>query len=182
MPYKLSFHLNDYDLERLAEMARESQANARNRPQDAIVAAAHEVLERGMQAQPAPFVKERYARLRTLLEMVNDLEWRLSEADRQRALNALACFSAPAGASSFEHAIMIELVCRELRHDLDAYQDFCRFRTAKDNRRKRAMGDAREAWLEQKRAALQRRMTERRTRELNGANGALHKVFSLFGL
>ena len=132
MPLRVSFNLDDADLQHFAEVALQTQAIARAQPEDAIVAAARELLDRGVQAQPADFVKERYSRLRTILDMAVDADWKLSEEDRQRVVNALACFSAPASAGPatglLDHAIMIELVSRDLQHDLDAYRDFCRFR------------------------------------------------------
>ena len=75
-------------------------------------------------------MKERYSRLETMLQMATDAQWTLSAEDRQRTLNALACFgpSAPAASPSglLDHAIMIELVSRDLHHDLDSYRDFRR--------------------------------------------------------
>ncbi len=89
------------------------------------------MLETANRAQLAGFVKERYSRLDTMLQMVTDPQWQLSAEDRQRALNALACFSSSTAAAApsglLDHAIMIELVSRDLHHDLDAYRDFCNF-------------------------------------------------------
>ena len=66
MPFKVSFNLDDADLQHFAEVALQTQALAKRQPEDATIAAARELLERGVQAQPAEFVKERYARLRTI--------------------------------------------------------------------------------------------------------------------
>ncbi len=181
MPLKVSFELEDADLQHFAEAALQSQAIAREQPEEAVVAAARDVLERGMQAQPAPFVKERYTRLHLLLEMLADPDWRLSDEDRRRAVNALACFSAPARAAgnSFDYAVMIELLGRDLHHDLAAYQDFRRFRNGAAARRA-AKSASREQWLAQKREALQARMHKRRMRELDAAGGALRRFLAMF--
>jgi hypothetical protein len=185
MPFRISFKLDDADLQHFAEVALQTQALARQQPEDATIAAARELLERGVQAQPAEFVKERYARLRTILDMAVDPDWRLSTEDRQRVLNALAAFSSPPqpGSTSgvLDHAIMIELVSRDLHHDLDAYRDFCEFRESHSKRRS-APGADRERWLGQKREALQARMHKRRTKELEAAESSVKKLFSLFGL
>ena len=69
---RVSFNLDDADLQHFAEVAQQTQALARTQPEDAIVASAREVLERSAQAQLADFVKERYSRLRTMLDMVGD--------------------------------------------------------------------------------------------------------------
>ena len=185
MPLRVSFELGDADLQHLAEVAQERQSAARSQPSDLIVAAAREVYLKGAQAQMADFVKERYSRLGTLLEMVDDGEWRLSQDDSQRLVNALACFSVPAsGASSalLDQAIMIELVSRDLHHDLEAYRDFCRFRTAQIAKRHTPPGADREQWLSQRRETLQARMHARRKRDLDAAAGPVRRFFSLFGL
>jgi hypothetical protein len=133
MPFRVSFDLGDSDLQHLAEVAQVRQSAAREQPTERIIASAREAYLKGAQAHLADFVKERYSRLGTMLEMVDDAEWRLSSEDSQRLVNALACFSAPvSGASSalLDQAIMIELVSRDLHHDLESYRDFCKFRTA----------------------------------------------------
>jgi hypothetical protein len=186
MPLRVSFNLDDADLQHFAEVALQTQAIARAQPQDAIVAAARELLDRGLQAQPADFVKERYSRLRTILDMAVDADWKLSEEDRQRVINALACFSAPASAgpatSLLDQAIMIELVSRDLQHDLEAYRAFCRFRESQSMKRRAAPGADRAQWLTQKRDSLQERMHKRRSRDLDAAGGSVRRLFSLFRL
>lgn len=185
MPLRVSFDLADADLQHLAEVAQERQSAARAQPIDRVVAAAREVYINGMQAHFADFVKERYSRLGTMLEMVDDADWRLSEEDSQRLINALACFSVPAsGVSSalLDQAIMIELVSRDLHHDLEAYRDFCKFRTAQMAKRHSPPGADREQWLSQRRQTLQTRMHTRRKRDLDAAAGPVRRLFSLFGL
>ncbi|MGH8176290.1 MAG: hypothetical protein ACREV5_08530 [Steroidobacter sp.] len=186
MPLRLSFNLDDADLQHFAEVALQTQAIARGQPEDAIIAAARELLDKGGQAQPAEFVKERYSRLRTMLDMASDGDWQLSDEDRQRVINALACFSAPASPGSatglLDHAIMIELISRDLHHDLDAYRDFRKFRESQSTRRRAAPGANPEQQLTQKREALQARMHKRRMRDLDAAGGSVKKLFSLFRL
>lgn len=185
MPLKVTFDLGDADLQHLAAVAQERQSAARAQPVAGIVAAAREVFLKGAQSQLADFVKERYSRLGTLLEMVDDAEWRLSQEDSQRLINALACFSVPAsGASSalLDQAIMIELVSRDLHHDLESYRDFCKFRTAQVAKLHAPPGADREQWLSQRRETLQARMHARRKRDLDAAAGPVRRLFSLFGL
>jgi hypothetical protein len=183
---RISFKLGDADLQHFAAVAEQTQALARAQPADAIIAAARAVLDQGTQAQLAEFVKERYVRLRSMLDMVADAQWKLSDEDRQRVINALACFSAPATAASatalLDHAIMIELVGRDLQHDLDAYRDFCKLRDSHARKRQAAPGTDREQWLSQRRESLQSRMHERRKRDLAAAAGPVRRLFSLFRL
>ena len=185
MSVRVSFNLDDADLEHLAAIAQQTQLLARNEPADTIVAGAREVLETANRAQLAGFVKERYSRLETMLQMVTDAQWQLNAEDRQRTLNALACFgssSAAAPASGLlDHAIMIELVSRDLHHDLEAYRDFCRFRDSYD--KKHATPDeGRERWMQERRTTLQERMHKRRRRDLDGAGSGLRKLLTLLGL
>jgi hypothetical protein len=185
MPFRVSFELGDADLQHLAEVAQVRQSAARSQPTERVVSAAREVYMKGVQAHLADFVKERYSRLGTMLEMIDDTEWRLSQEDSQRLLNALACFVEPTtGASSalLGQAIMIELVSRDLHHDLEAYRDFCKFRTAQIAKRHTPPGADREQWLSQRRATLQERMHKRRKRDLDAAAGPVRSFFSLFGL
>lgn len=185
MSVRVSFNLDDADLEHLAAIAQQTQLRARDEPADAIIARAREVLETASRAQLAGFVKERYSRLESMLLMVEDGQWGLSAEDRQRTLNALACFGSSTAAAPasglLDHAIMIELVSRDLHHDLEAYRDFRRLRDSYD--KKHAAPDAdRERWLQERCATLQERMHKRRRRDLDSARGGLRKLLSLFGL
>lgn len=187
MPLRISFNLGDADLQHLQELAQQTQASARQRSSEAIVAAAREVLEAAERAQLADFVKERFARLRSILTLALDPDWPMGAEDSQRILNALACFTMPPGAVNInflDQAIMIELVSRDLEHDLAAYRDFCKLREKLAQRRRPGTEqDAqREQWLQQRREALQERMHERRKRTLDAAGSSLRKLFSLFGL
>ncbi len=84
MPLKVSFELGDADLQHLAEVAQVRQSAARSQPAERIITAARDVYLKGVQAHLADFVRERYSRLGTMLEMVDDAEWRLSQEDSQR--------------------------------------------------------------------------------------------------
>ena len=64
-----------------------------------------------------------------------------------------------------DDAIMIELVVRELRHEIEAYQDFCDYRARLKSRGEKAAA-SREGWLDARRKELQARMRRRRKRGL----------------
>ncbi|HKU14407.1 MAG TPA: hypothetical protein VJQ52_08420 [Steroidobacteraceae bacterium] len=185
MSVRVSFNLDDADLEHLAAIAQQTQLRARHESADAIIAGAREVLESANRAQLAGFVKERYSRLETMLQMVADPQWGLVTEDRQRTLNALACFDASATPASpnalLDHAIMIELVSRDLHHDLEAYRDFCGSRESYGKKRAAPEAD-RERWLQERRAALQERMHKRRRKDRDGAASGLRKLLSLLGV
>jgi uncharacterized membrane protein YkvA (DUF1232 family) len=117
------------------------------------------------------FIIERINKLSLMIRMVSDIEWRLPHKEATRVLNALAYFAEPEdlipdnipGLGFLDDAIMIELVVRELRHEIEAYQDFCDYRDKLS-----AKGDggkaSRESWLNARRKELQARMRRRRRR------------------
>ena len=91
-------------------------------------------------------------------------------------LNALAYFAEPEdlipdhipGLGFLDDAIMIELVARELRHEIEAYDDFCAFRDREGARRRSKGQDddvTRGQWLETRRTELMSRMRRRRRRD-----------------
>lgn len=190
MPLRVSFKLGDEDLRHFEEVAQQTQALAREQSVEAIVAAAREVLAQGERAHVAAFVRERFARLRTMIDMATDAQWQPRAEDQQRVLNALACFSVPSqrdtpsGVGLLDHGIMIELVGRDLEHDIEAYQAFCKLREQAAKRRRPGadQDEQREHWLAQKRTELHTRMRERRQRDLDKAGSSVRKLFSLFGL
>ena len=72
----------------------------------------------------------------------------------------------------FDDAIAIELCVRELRHELDAYEEFCDFRQGESERR--GMNPAsvgRAEWLGSRRDELQDRMHRQRTRDFGTGYG-----------
>jgi hypothetical protein len=188
MSLRISFDLRDADLRHFEELAQQTQSFAKMRSAESIVAAAREVLESGERAHLAEFVKERFARLRAMLDMATDADWQPNGEDQQRLVNALACFSAPPDASGqpptvglLDHAIMIELVSRDLEHDLAAFRDFTKFREAQRTRRV-GREDLVQQHVQQKRETLQTRMHARRQRDMDKAGSSVRKLFSLFGL
>jgi uncharacterized membrane protein YkvA (DUF1232 family) len=96
--------------------------------------------------------------------MLEDVEWRLTGADRARVLNVLAYFVDPddlipdriPGIGYLDDAIMVQLVVEELRHEIEAFEKFCEYRAT-------SSPDA-EA-LAKQRLQLQTRMRRMRRRE-----------------
>ena len=105
--------------------------------------------------------------------MVVDEGWGLEAEDRQRILNALAYFSEAEdlipdhipGLGFLDDAIVIEIVARELEHEIQAYRDFVVFRAAEACRLGQEAADLNKAtWLEERRKQLHSRMRRRRKR------------------
>jgi len=187
LPLSIRFDLSNEDLEHFRTLMRQARENSRERTQAEVVQAAHGLLDQ-VQASRAPqFVVDRLGRLSTLIAMLEDEEWQLPETERARVHTALAYFCEPCdlipdhvtALGFLDDAIMVELVVEELRHELEAYDDFCRFRTeelarrATDTQSTEATGPVtRAAWLDAKRAELHGRMRER--------GRGLRGLFSLF--
>jgi hypothetical protein len=89
-------------------------------------------------------------------------------------LHALAYFAEPddlipdhiPGLGYLDDAIMVELVVRELRHEIDAYQDFCMFRDSERAKSRAGSQKERRESLNSRRTYLQSRMRRRLQRDL----------------
>jgi hypothetical protein len=125
------------------------------------------------QGQHMPeFVRSRLATVESLIAMAGDEGWALGDEDRNRIISALTYFADPEDMipdnvpvlGFLDDAIMIEVVQRVLQPEIDAYADFCRFRT--DQAQARGADAAtigRQDWLDERRAELQARMRTRRS-------------------
>ncbi len=176
MSLRVSFELDDNDLAHFRLIIREARKSvARMAPED-IVATAEDLLQDLTTTNTPGFIQERIAKLRLLMRMMLDLEWRLPHQEATRVLNALAYFAEPddlipdqiPGLGFLDDAIMVELVVRDLEHEIEAYQDFCDYRDKNKTSAGRNATTRREDWLVERREELQSRM--RRRREETQAN------------
>ncbi|MDH4107340.1 MAG: YkvA family protein [Gammaproteobacteria bacterium] len=171
MNLRVVFDLSDDDLRHFQLIMREArQASAAARPED-IVAAAQGLLDEAATRRIPEFIRTRFDALKTMIDMLSDHEWRLPEEDAARVLNALAYFAEPEdlipdhipGLGFLDDAIMIELVVRELKYELEAYKDFCAFRAgSRSGLKARTTDITRDDWLAARRADLQEKMHRRR--------------------
>lgn len=172
MSLRVSFDLAESDLKHFRLIMREARKAAANASPEEIVAGARKRLEQVGTDEVPRFIEERLANLDLMIRMLADHEWRLPKQESTRVLNALAYFSEPndlipdhiPGLGFLDDAIMVELVARELKHEIEAYRDFCAFRERNPSSKPRSPDVTREAWLAERRNELQSRMRRRRKR------------------
>ena len=180
MPLSISFELSDQDIEHFVAAQRSATSAAGSKGPEEIIAAAAQLLEGALKAKVPDFVQERLAKLDNLSAMLREEGWSLPEEDRKRVLAALVYFVDPSDVipdsvpvlGYLDDAIMIELCVRDLKHEIDAYDDFCDFRETEARR----LGQepsmvGRCDWLDARRDELQNRMHLRREREFGVGYG-----------
>lgn len=184
--------LNDDDLEHFRAAMRRAKEAAQHLTPEQITAAAQQLLLDTAGMQVPEFVSSRMKRLGTLIAMVHDTAWGLEQHERKEILSALTYFSDPQDAipdtipvlGFLDDAIMIELVVDELKHEIDAYEDFCLFRAQAVEEQGAGMADglSREDWLEQRQSELLDRMRQRRSRDSASSSYGGGGGFSLFSI
>ena len=174
MSLDITIELGDEDLDHFIEAMRRAQAKAADMAPEAIASAASKLLTDVPKVKVPAFIRDRLEKLDTMIQLVKDEGYGLPEEDRQRVLSCLAYFADPQDIipdsvpviGFLDDAIMIELCVRELKHELDAYDDFCEFREREA--KKRGIEPAkvgRTDWLDGRRDELVDRMHARRSRD-----------------
>lgn len=183
MPLDITFTLSDQDLDHfqtIVDKAKSAMGSERSAAQ--IEAAAKQLVADASATDLPDFIADRLARLNTVIEMVSDEEWQLQQDERNAILGALVYFCDPEdlipdhipGLGYLDDAIYTELVIRELKGEIESYEEFCRFRESEEKRREAAGEDphvGREEWLADKRAALHSKMRKRRGARAGGGGG-----------
>ena len=190
MTIRIAFDLSEEDLEHFRLIMQQARKAADTLSEDEIIESANSLLERVGSADVPDFIRKRLEKLSTMTSMLRDSEWQLPEEETSRVLNALAYFTEEEdlipdhipGLGFLDDAIMVELVVRELKHEIDAYDDFCEFRAREEDRRRDTGEDdvTREEWLAGRRAELHSRMRRRRRGGRRGRSGSsFRSPFSL---
>ncbi|KFN51788.1 hypothetical protein N790_14065 [Arenimonas malthae CC-JY-1] len=180
MPLSLSFELSDRDLAHFTQAMESARAAAGNKSAEEIMSAASALLKGADQIELPDFIAERLDRLDAMIAMLRDDGWHLPEEDKQRVLSALVYFADPKDVipdnvpvlGYFDDAIAIEMCVKDLKHELDAYDEFCEFRQGEAERRGLDPAKVGRAdWLEARRDELIDRMHRRRNRQTGSGYG-----------
>ncbi len=163
---KVSFELSPRDIRFFRDRLKQVRASDSSSNESVVIQGAVDLVEEAIAAKPPDFVVERIRKLEQLIEMLLDRDWRLEGADRARILDAIAYFVDPddlipdriPGIGYLDDAIMVELVARELTHEIAAYEDFCEYRKSRPKTDEPVR-------LEARRKALHARMRRRRRRD-----------------
>ena len=180
MPLAISFELSDRDLEHFTKAIKAAADTAGDRSSEEIMEAAGALLKGASDMELPDFIFQRLDKLDALIAMVRDEGWQLPAEDRQRVLSALVYFADPQDIipdsvpvlGYFDDAIAIELCVRELKHEIDAYDEFCDYRQGESDRRGvDPAGVGRADWLASRRDELQDRMHRPRSRDAGTGYG-----------
>lgn len=187
MPLKVTFDLEDKDLKYFRDTMKHAQAAAQQVSEEEIIDAAEAMISEVEGAKVPMFVQQRVDKLSALIAMVRDEEWALASKERKNVVAALAYFADPADMipddipvlGYVDDAIMIELVTSELKHEIDAFNDFCAYRDG-EKARQRSSNLSREEYLEIKRRELHDRMRRRRSATRSRSRGPGRTRLRLF--
>lgn len=187
MSLRISFELSQSDLDHFCKIMQLARENAKGVSQQQIIDSAKQLLAEINRSDATDFIRERMYQLETLTTMLVDEGWGLPEDDRERVLAALSYFSEPQdmipdnipGLGFLDDAIMIELVCIALEHEVQAYKEFVVFRATEASHRDDDAPVLQKAdWLEERRQQLHSRM--RRRRKGHSDESKTKSPFSLF--
>lgn len=180
MPLVINFELSDHDLEHFNTAIQAARRAASPMSTEEIITAAGKLLQEASKVLLPDFIAQRLDNLDALIAMARDEGWALSEDDRQRVLSALVYFTDPKDIipdnvpvlGYLDDAIAIEMCVKELKHELEAYEEFCEYRQREATHRGMNPAEVgRAEWLSARREELQERMHRRRNREVGTGYG-----------
>lgn len=188
MPLKVTFELEDKDLKYFRTCIKQARESAEKSPEAEITAKAEAMIAEVRASNVPAFVQQRIDSVQSLVDMTRDKEWDLAPQERKKVVAALAYFADPHDIipdnvpvlGYIDDAIMIELVVSELKHEIDSFADFCRYRK-EEKARNRNPDLSRDEYLGIKRRELHDRMRRRRRSRSSAARGSSRTRFRLLG-
>ena len=171
MALEFNIEISDDDLPFFMQAMQRAEERASGKSAKEILESAHKTLGETSGQKMPEFVRSRVSSVENLIDMAQDEGWGLAEEDRSRIISALTYFADPEDLipdnvpvlGFLDDAIMIEVVQQVLKPEIEAYGDFCVFRSEEAaHRGTNASSVGRAEWLEGRRAELQARMRSRR--------------------
>ncbi len=187
MSLRITLDLTDKDIEHFRYLAQTAMQGSRDLDREAVIGGARRLLEEVDEKVGSDYIRSRLSKINLLIDMLEDEGWGMKEVGQGRVLAALAYFNNPEdlipdnvpGLGYLDDAIMIELLCRELAPEIEAYQDFVKYRASEAKRRGMDPAELdRGDFLKAREQALLARM--RRRRRGGGGGGGRRSPFSLF--
>ncbi|MFU8830954.1 MAG: YkvA family protein [Wenzhouxiangella sp.] len=187
MSLRVTLDFTEKDLEHFRNLARQAMASTEEHARDVIITAARNLLRQVDETVEADYIRTRLGQLQVLIDMLEDEGWGMKEVGQKRVLAALAYFNNPEdlipdhipGVGFLDDAIMVELLTRELKPEIDAYRDFVKYREAAAKRKGVDPSELNRAdFIKNREQALLSRM--RRRRRGGGGGGGGKSPFSLF--
>jgi uncharacterized membrane protein YkvA (DUF1232 family) len=192
MSLAITIELGDADLQHFIDAMRRAQEDSKHLSPKQVTDEASKLLVDGHHAKLPQFIAERLSKLDSMIAMVNDQGFALPEEDRQRVLACLTYFANPADIipdnvpvlGFLDDAIMIELCTQELRHEIEAYDDFVAYRNEEARLRgvdPSTLKTERVEWAEARRVELLNRMKSRRLQSYSGEGNWRPSLFKFGG-
>jgi len=133
---RISFHVEPDDIRRFLRALARARRAVRDADEIDILAGAKHALDRLPLATAPGYVRRRLTEVQRLIVMLEDDAWALPLRQREDVLRALVYFGDPDDMipdhveviGLLDDAIMLELLLRDLRPVLRAYEDFLAFR------------------------------------------------------
>jgi len=182
---RIEFELREQDLDYFRERLKSAHEKYGSKSEDEIIAGAEALASAAKRDNVPSFVSPRLKRLRQMIDMLQDSDWRMEGEDRQHVLNALTYFAEPydmipddiPGIGLLDDVIMIDLAVQELWPELQAYEEFCENRDElkEDSDLAEPLDVAREQL--QSRMRRQRRRATRRAARRGGSGGTSYSIF-----
>ena len=137
MALEFTIEISDEDLPFFLQAMQRAEQRASGKSARQILDAASKTFADSQTQNMPQFVRSRLAAVENLIAMAGDEGWALSDDDRNRVVAALTYFADPEDLipdnvpvlGFLDDAIMIELVERVLQPEIEAYADFCSYRT-----------------------------------------------------
>ena len=186
MSMRVTFELSDKDVRHFHECMEKARDAVRDAEEHEIIEAARGLFEEIKGARAPSFVKDRLHRLESMASMIEDEQWNMPSEARNRLLRALVYFCDPddlipdsiPGIGYLDDAIMIELVFRELKHEIEAYDDFKTFCQSYNRRFKLGRDSvSRAKRIQAKREHLLERIERRKQRDLESGGPSANHIF-----